>query len=320
MHRRDVLKTLPVLAAGAAFLGRDAAAQAPAGARLPIGWQFGTPRATPDANKAAMEEIRAIGYDMIEPAGFGTFDPALLRKQAEEVGIRIRSIHVGNDQQAAFFPRRIGGPGPGGAPPAPPPPPARGVPRRRPQNILEIQDATYSPAAVAQIARVTAPLVRDAGIEWAVLGASAISSFASVDAIRRYGDAFNKANDIFKAAGVKMSYHSHEFDFEMVGGRMGFDVLVEHTDPSIRMQVDLGWAAFGGADPIAIVNRHASRLALFHLRDMKDNNLSVAGDGVFNWPALVQAIRKVPDPICHVEGGDAKVAFANMQKFGFGRG
>ena len=61
----------------------------------------------------------------------------LLRKQAEEVGIRIRSIHVGNDQQAAFFPRRIGGPGPGGAAPAPPPPPARGMPRVRRMTVEE---------------------------------------------------------------------------------------------------------------------------------------------------------------------------------------
>src|SRR5688572_4339030 len=93
MNRRDVLKTLPVIAAGAALTPARLFAQT-TGRRIPLGIQYGAPVLDPDGNKMKMEGFKAIGYDLIEPVNMRGFDPALFRKQAEEVGLQVRSIHI----------------------------------------------------------------------------------------------------------------------------------------------------------------------------------------------------------------------------------
>jgi sugar phosphate isomerase/epimerase len=135
------------------------------------------------------------------------------------------------------------------------------------------------------------------------------------------GGGAQRGHKILHAAGVNLSYHSHEFDWWPVegSGRIGFDVLVENTDPGIKYQVDIGWAAFGGADVVDLIKTHASRLGLLHLRDFKDGQVTTAGEGSFDWPAMFQATQLLGDPLCYVEGGDAKVACTDLQKFGWGR-
>ena len=113
MHRRDVLKTLPAIAAGAALAQAGLFAQS--GRRIPLGIQYGGPVADPDGNKMKMEGFKQIGYDLIEPVNMRGFDPTLFRKQAEEVGLQVRSIHITTSDITPPAPRGQGaGPGAGG--------------------------------------------------------------------------------------------------------------------------------------------------------------------------------------------------------------
>src|SRR5579871_1526931 len=117
MNRRDLLKTLPVMAVGAALAPRRIAAQA-AGRRIPLGIQYGGPVADPDGNKMKMQMYKDIGYDMIEPTGMRGFDPKLFRKQADEVGLGLHSIHLTSADTSAP-PARGQAAGPGGQTAAP---------------------------------------------------------------------------------------------------------------------------------------------------------------------------------------------------------
>jgi hypothetical protein len=98
MNRREVLKTLPVIAVGAALAPKQLFAQN-AGRRIPLGIQYGGAGATADANKMKMETFKQMGYDLIEPTNVGS-DPSLFRKQAEEVGLGLHSIHISNANTA----------------------------------------------------------------------------------------------------------------------------------------------------------------------------------------------------------------------------
>src|SRR5262245_49555582 len=109
MRRREVLKRLPALALGAAVAPTSLFAQA--GRRIPLGIQYGGPGATPEANKMKMEGFKQLGYDLIEPVNMSGFDPTLFRKQADEVGLGLYSIHITTANTAS----RGEGAGPAGA-------------------------------------------------------------------------------------------------------------------------------------------------------------------------------------------------------------
>jgi sugar phosphate isomerase/epimerase len=102
-------------------------------------------------------------------------------------------------------------------------------------------------------------------------------------------------------------------------GRIGLELLLQNTDPAIKTQVDIGWAAWGGADVVSFIRNHANRIGLLHMRDYKDGAVTTAGEGVLNWSEIFKVTQLIKDPLCYVEGGDATVAYTDLQKFGWGR-
>lgn len=331
MNRREVLKTLPAIAAGSALMPAGLFAQT-AGRRIPLGIQYGGPGATPDANKTKLEGFKAMGYDLIEPVNMRGFDPALFRRQAEEVGLNLRSIHITTSDTSAPAPRGQGvGPG-GGQPGGGAPGVGRGRGAAQPavyanngrplhSQVVITQDTLYSNEGILAIVKAQAPILRDLGVTYGVLGATSITSYGTVDGLKRMSDVYNQAHRILRAVGVNLSYHTHEWELWPIpdDGRMGLDLVLQNTDPAIKAQIDIGWAAWGGADVVSLIRNHASRIGLLHLRDYKDGAVTTAGEGVFNWPEIFKVTRQIKDPLCYVEGGDASVAAAKLRAFGWGR-
>jgi hypothetical protein len=370
MNRRDVLKSLPVLAAGAALVPERLLAQA-GGPRIPLGIQYGGPGATPDANKMKMEGFKAIGYDLIEPVNMRGFDPALFRKQAEEVGLQLRSIHIttadtsapaprgqgagpgggqggggraaGDGQPAGGAPQAGGGqaagapagggqPGGGAAAAGAAPGPGRGGGNAAPgpyakngrllhSQVVIGQDTTYNNEGILNIVKAQAPILRDLGVTYGVLGATSVTSYGTVEGLKRMADVYNQAHKILRAVGVNLSYHTHEWELWPIpeDGRTGVEYVMANTDSAIRAQIDIGWAAWGGADVVSFIRKNANRIGLLHMRDFKDGAVTTAGEGVFKWPEIFKVTQLIKDPLCYVEGGDAKVAYTDLQKFGWGR-
>lgn len=67
--------------------------------------------------------------------------------------------------------------------------------------------------------------------------------------------------------GARLHYHNHDFEFREVGERTGYEVLVEQLE-NVHLQVDVGWVAAAGEDPIDILERYADVIDLVHLKDM----------------------------------------------------
>lgn len=284
MNRREILAALPLLAAGPTVerWGAYAQAQKPIQrAKAPLGIQFFSLGAVAsggwDQYSAAMETAKRIGFDSLEFAGLSGYKPDAIRRRAEELGLGLHSLHMGNDQQRDFMaPGDVG--------------------------VANAQDAIYTPLGIVQIARINLPLARDLGCEWGVVAASGRSNFASVDSIRRLCDAFNKSNDIAHQMGLKLSYHMHAPDFEPVEGKMPFEVMIENTDSSIRYQLDVCWALAGGKDPVELINQYFSRLVSFHLKDLtRDKKIATAGDGIVDFRGIFIASQKVRDPLFYFE-------------------
>jgi sugar phosphate isomerase/epimerase len=63
-----------------------------------------------------------------------------------------------------------------------------------------------------------------------------------------------------------LTYHNHEFEFADVGGESVLDRLLGRA--GVRLELDVGWATAAGADPVALLERHAEDVSLLHLKDV----------------------------------------------------
>src|SRR2546426_670536 len=54
-----------------------------------------------------------------------------------------------------------------------------------------------------------------------------------LDVMRRLADRLNRAGEKCRAAGIKLCYHNHAFEFEPMEGSTPFQVLMESTDKNL---------------------------------------------------------------------------------------
>ena len=95
-------------------------------------------------------------------------------------------------------------------------------------------------------------------------------------------------------AGLKLSYHNHPMEFKDWGGFNGYDLLLAAVPPDqLQTEMDLGWVAASGHDPVAMMKRYAGRVALLHVKDMvRDPAIPIGyrsvpvGQGLIDWPAV----------------------------------
>lgn len=91
----------------------------------------------------------------------------------------------------------------------------------------------------------------------------------TIDDYHRHAEALNRAGEACKSAGLKMGYHNHSFEFELVEGQRPYDLLVEETDPElVAMELDLFWIVNAGIDPIEYINKYPGRFKMLHVKDM----------------------------------------------------
>ncbi len=81
---------------------------------------------------------------------------------------------------------------------------------------------------------------------------------------------WNHVGEIMKKHGIRFGYHNHNFEFDVVEGKVPYyDVfMVELDSDLVTMEIDLFWATKAGQDPIEMFNKYPGRFELFHMKDM----------------------------------------------------
>jgi sugar phosphate isomerase/epimerase len=136
------------------------------------------------------------------------------------------------------------------------------------------------------------------------------SNFTLANAQQAVTD-FNRVGKVLKENGLTFCYHDHGYEFQpyQAGSQQGetlFDYIVKNTDPKyVSFEMDILWTTFGGADPVALLNKYGSRWKLMHLKDLKKGikgdlsggtppeNDVVLGQGQIDMPAVLKAAKKV---------------------------
>ncbi|TDV39727.1 sugar phosphate isomerase/epimerase family protein [Actinophytocola oryzae] len=76
--------------------------------------------------------------------------------------------------------------------------------------------------------------------------------------------AAKKAADL----GLAVGYHNHWWELQnSFGGRSALEVFAELLDPELVLEVDTYWAAAGGADAPALLDRLGDRVIALHVKD-----------------------------------------------------
>jgi sugar phosphate isomerase/epimerase len=113
---------------------------------------------------------------------------------------------------------------------------------------------------------------------------------ASADAVRAAAAELGRLSETAAARGVRVAYHNHAFEFEALDGTTVWDVLTAELPPDVELELDVYWAAIGGHDPVELIERHADRVRLLHMKDVADSPRredAAPGDGLLPWSRIV---------------------------------
>lgn len=113
----------------------------------------------------------------------------------------------------------------------------------------------------------------------------------SLDAYRGVADTLNAFGEQCTAAGIRLAYHNHDFEFETIDGQRPYDLLLERCDPTrVCFELDLYWASKAGADPAGLLRATPQRFRLCHVKDMDaEGEMTEVGKGVIDFAALFAA-------------------------------
>lgn len=118
------------------------------------------------------------------------------------------------------------------------------------------------------------------------------SQFESAEAAAATGAHLEELAHALSGTGARLHYHNHDHELRAVDGRTALDAMAAATE-DLRLEIDLGWVAAGGADPAAFVRRHADRTELLHVTDVDGVGGSSAevGEGIVDVDACLAAAR-----------------------------
>ena len=111
------------------------------------------------------------------------------------------------------------------------------------------------------------------------------------DGIYKFIDTLREPLRKIKAAGLDFAYHNHAFEFESVGGKLIYDILIDEL-PELSFIIDTYWIKYAGYDFIEYVNRlGADRIKNVHFKDMKTDpkgEICPCGEGVIDFAPLIK--------------------------------
>jgi sugar phosphate isomerase/epimerase len=245
---------------------------------LPIGLQTYTlgDEAGRDLD-ATFAQVAGIGFREVELPNLYGQTPAAVRAAADRAGLAISSIHL---------PARFGGAMPG-----------LSLLSDKAQ-IAESLQALGAKRAVLPLAPLPEGF-RPAAGEGIQAAIGRVFGQAGADLWQRTAALLNDRGAALKPLGIALGYHNHNVEFAPIGTSNGWDILVRETDPAlVHFEVDTGWVAAAGLDPVTFLRQHRGRVAQLHMKDVAAGNTTnyvlamnpaEVGSGTLDWAEILPA-------------------------------
>jgi sugar phosphate isomerase/epimerase len=121
----------------------------------------------------------------------------------------------------------------------------------------------------------------------------------TADDWRRTAAQLNGKAAALKREGLKLAYHNHNAEFTKQGAGTAYDLLLANTDPDlVWFEMDVGWVAAAGVNPLPLLRAHRHRFRLMHVKDIKASTVpnngfrmdpADVGSGILDWKSILSA-------------------------------
>ena len=228
----------------------------------PIGLQVYTVREAAAKDFAGtLKAIAGIGYGEVELAGQPAQPAAEMRKLIADCGLAVPSMHTG----------------------------MRDLQKNAEQRI------EYAKALGVQYLVCSFPSTADSRS----MPNDSIASMMTLDDWKWNAEQLNRVGELARKAGVRCGYHNHNIEFRSYDGVIAFDELLRQTDPAlVTIELDIAWVVTAGHDPVAYLRKHADRISLLHVKDVRKDlqitqelraQTTEVGSGQIDWKAVFAA-------------------------------
>ena len=102
----------------------------------------------------------------------------------------------------------------------------------------------------------------------------------------------NRAGKELRAAGIRLHYHNHDFEFLKVdGSKTGMDLLIDGLDPEcVDLCVDVAWVTKGGLNPVDFLRQHKARVGYLHFKDYNADGWIELGQGCVDFAGIMKVL------------------------------
>lgn len=102
------------------------------------------------------------------------------------------------------------------------------------------------------------------------------------------------------AAGLKLAWHNHGFEFEAYEDGILLDALLG-ADPGVQYEIDVFWSTVSGADTLGLMERYKDRIEYVHFKDYKgktgntfmDIDFCAVGEGLVDVKAVAAKAKEL---------------------------
>lgn len=144
--------------------------------------------------------------------------------------------------------------------------------------------------------------VKQKGFRYLVVPYIPPAQRGGVDMFKHLAEKLNAAGEKTKAAGLKLCYHNHAFEYAPLNGTTGLEILMSNTQKDlVSLELDVFWASVAGHDPVSLLRTYSGRIALVHLKDkakgintqynenVPHSAFKEVGSGTIDIPAVLSA-------------------------------
>ncbi|MEX6690602.1 sugar phosphate isomerase/epimerase [Danxiaibacter flavus] len=134
-------------------------------------------------------------------------------------------------------------------------------------------------------------------------------SWRSMEKFKHLAQVLNTIGEQIKKGGLQLAYHNHDFEFVDHNGQIGYDVILNETDPSlVKLEADLYWMSRASAKkPHEWFELQPGRFVIWHIKDMDKNNPDLhtaVGDGTIDFRTIMPDANKAGVKHMFVEQGN----------------
>lgn len=99
----------------------------------------------------------------------------------------------------------------------------------------------------------------------------AMQTMMNEEEVHAFAKRLNELGEACSREGMKLTYHNHTQEFGSYGDKRIIDILMDETNPEyVGFELDAGWCAAAGTDPIAFVQEKSGRICLIHIKESSE--------------------------------------------------